>query len=118
MFKQAEGRVAFDAVMAVEGSFRFHPAIDKEPTIDLLMVNVNSETGVTYGSSPARANVFSPKTLEAFRAFLESAEEDWGQVLFGSGAIAPFGQVQSPRNAAESTEGLSAGLPKGLGQGE
>jgi hypothetical protein len=118
MYKQGDGKVVFDAVMVVEGSFHFHPALDKQPNIDLLMVYVNSETGTTYGSSPARPNVFSPKTLEAFRAFLESAEEDWGQVVFGSGAIAPFGQVQNPRSAAESPDGLAAGLPKGLGQGE
>jgi hypothetical protein len=118
MFKSPDRVVAYDAVMAAEGSFRFNPMLHKEPEIDILMVNVNSETGVTYGSSPARANVYSPKTLEAFRAFLESAEEDWGQVLFGRGEISPFGQTQSPKNVAESTEGLSAGLPKGLGQGE
>ena len=115
MYQHTEGTPAFDAVMAVEGKFIFRPQLDKEPNIEMLMVYFDTKTGNTWGTCPVKATMFSPKTLEALRAFLESAEEDFGQVVFGGGVIAPFGPVQNPRAQAESGEGPK--LPPGLGEG-
>lgn len=115
MYRHTDGIPAFDAVMAVEGKFTFRPQLDTEPNIEMLMIYLNAGTGSTYGSCPVKSAIFSPKTIEALRAFLESAEEDFGQVVFGGGVISPFGPVQNPRTQAESGQGPQ--LPPGLGEG-
>jgi len=97
----------FDGVMVLEGKFTFLQHAGQEPAIEVKLAYVDSTTGTTYGacdfSSP------SPKTLEAFRQFIYSLEEDFGQVVFDGGVITPFGPV-SPLSQAESDKGLPPGL--------
>lgn len=114
MYRHTDGTPTFDAVMAVEGKFSFRPQLDKEPNIEVLMVYFDTKTSSTWGTCPVKSSLFSPKTLEALRAFLESAEEDFGQAVFGGGVISPFGSVQPPRDSAESGQGPQ--LPPGLGE--
>lgn len=102
---------AFDAVLAVEGSFKFRPDLDSAPTAEVLMVYLNSKTKTTYGSCPFKT--FSPKTTEALLAFLKCAEQDFGDVVFEGGVLTPFGPLASPVGGAESDKGL----PRGLGEG-
>ena len=101
---------AFDGIAALDGKFKFNPSVDEAPVVEVTMVYVNSKTRTTYGSCPF--STFSPKTREAFRAFLESAEQDFGEVVFEGGVVSPFGHSASASGKAESNEGL----PKGLGQ--
>jgi hypothetical protein len=111
MYVRGEGKgVAFDAVVAVEGQFKFRPSIDKVPTIEVLLCHTNSRTGTTYGTCPF--TTLSPKTLEAFLNFLKCVEQDYGEVLFEGGVITPFGPAPAT-GKAESGKGL----PTGLGEG-
>ena len=97
----------FDGVMVLEGKFQFLQHVGQEPAVEVKMAYVNSSTSTTYGacdfSSP------SPKTLEKFRQFVDSIEEDFGQVVFEGGIITPFGPT-SPTSRAESDERLPPGL--------
>ena len=109
------GQPKIDSIQTMEGKFRYYPQVDKEPVIELKMAYLDSSTKCTYGFIEAGPNLLSPKTLEAFRAFMESAEEDVGQVVSSGGVIAPFGEVvPNARNNAESDR--SPELPKGLGE--
>jgi hypothetical protein len=101
---------AFDAVLAVEGSFKYRPDLDSVPTAEVLMVYLNSTTKTTYGSCPFKT--FSPKTIEALLEFLKCAEQDFGDVVFEGGILTPFGPLAPPVSGAESANGL----PKGLGE--
>ena len=101
---------AFDAVLAVEGSFKYRPDLDAVPTVEVTLVYLNSTTKTTYGSCPFKT--FSPKTVEALIEFLKCAEQDFGDVVFEGGILTPFGPLASSTKGAESSDGL----PKGLGE--
>lgn len=101
---------AFDAVVAIEGSFKFRPDLDAVPTAEVLLVYLNSKTKTTYGTCPFKT--FSPKTIEALLEFLKCAEQDFGDIVFEGGVLTPFGPIASPARGAESGNGL----PKGLGE--
>ena len=101
---------AFDAVLAVEGTFKYRPDLDALPTVELVMVYLNSVTKTTYGSCPFKT--FTPKTMEALREFLKCAEQDFGDVVFEGGVLTPFGPMEPSVRGAESGDGL----PKGLGE--
>lgn len=101
---------AFDAVLAVEGHFKYRPDLDVVPTVEILMVYLNSTTKTTFGSCPF--TTFSPKTVEALLEFLKCAEKDFGDVVFEGGVQSPFGPVVTTVKGAESNNGL----PKGLGE--
>jgi len=107
--RNGEKAPAFDALVAVEGHFKFRPNLDVVPTIEVLVAYMNSKTGTTYGTCPV--SVFSPRTLEAFIEFLRCAEQDFGDIVFEGGIVTPFGPVVSGGNA--ETE---KGLPRGLGE--
>lgn len=100
---------AFDALVGVEGKFRFRPELDSVPAIEVLMVYLNSTTKTTYGSCPFKS--FSPRTLEVFLEFLKLAEQDFGDIVFEGGVVSPFGPMVGS-GGAESNNGL----PKGLGE--
>lgn len=100
---------AFDAVLALEGKFKFRPDLDVVPAIEVTMVYLNSVTKTTYGTCPF--TTFSPKTIEAMFEFLKCAEQDFGDVVFEGGVLTPFGPLATP-GVAESGKGL----PKGLGE--
>jgi hypothetical protein len=120
MYRSSGGPPAFDSIVAMEGKFTFRPDHDEVPNIELLMVYYSSTTRRTYGTCEAKATFFSPKTIEAFRAFLDSAEEDFGTVVFGGGVIEPDPYLPN-LNQAETSQGLPMNLPsripKGLGEG-
>jgi hypothetical protein len=105
----------FDAVIVLEGEFKFASIADTDPHLRLTAAYVDSKTGETHGKVLA-TTIISPKTLESFRAFLQSAEEDICNFELGGGSYSIFGEVQSPRNQAESNQGPQ--LPPGLGQEE
>jgi hypothetical protein len=100
----------FDAIVGVEGKFKYRPDLDVAPTVEVLMVYLNTATKTTYGSCPF--DKFSPRTLEALMEFMRCAERDFGDVVFDGGILTPFGPVVTPSDGAES----GAGLPKGLGE--
>jgi len=96
-----------DSVVAMEGKFKFQPDV-KEPELEITMVYMNRESGVTLGCCPVKTSRLSPETIEAFRAFLESAESDFGKVAFEKGQLISFGDRGTEK--AESPQGLPAGL--------
>ena len=98
-----------DSVQAVEGKFKWRPDMDKDPILEITMVYLNRETKTTFGTCPVDSSLFSPKTMEAFKAFLESAETDFGTIVFERGQPAPFGETQGTQEA-ESSRGLPTGL--------
>jgi hypothetical protein len=108
--KTSQQLAAIDSVIAVKGSFTFHPWRDEEPSITLEMMYANKANQTTFGLCPARSSVLSPKTLEAFRAFLEAAEEDFGRRVLDNEISPPFGPRVSV--VAESEDTL-----RGLGEG-
>ncbi len=98
-----------DGVVAVKGSFHFHPGVEKDPNVELELMYVNSKTQQSFGTCPMKAGMFSLKTMEKFRDFLEHAEEDFGNIVFEGGQLSPFGPVSL--GGTDSGEGL----PKKLG---
>jgi hypothetical protein len=116
MYTQDGATPKFDSVMILEGSFAYKGVTDPDPHLVLTATYVDSKTGFTFGKLDARSIFFTPKTVEAFKAFLNAAETDIGTVVMGSGTLAPFGESQAPRNQAESDKGPQ--LPPGLGQEE
>ena len=93
-----------DSITAREGSFNVVPG--GSPEIKIRLAYTNKEKGEGWGYLDANAQMLSEKTKEAFNHFLESVEEDVGQLLFTEGQLSPQGTV------AESQSGLSF---KGLG---
>lgn len=101
---------SIDAVVAIEGKFKYRPDLDAVPAAEVTMVYLNSQTKTTYGTCPF--TTFSPKTIEALLEFLKCAEQDFGEVVFEGGIVTPFGPLAAPAGGAESGNGL----PKGLGE--
>lgn len=101
--------LSFDAIIAVEGQFKFRPDLDAVPVVEVLMAYANSTTKTTYGTCPFKS--FSPRTTEALIEFLRCAEQDFGDIVFKGGIVAPFGPLASTANA-ESEKAL----PRGLGE--
>lgn len=97
---------AFDSVVVVEGGIKYNPAVDHEPVVTLKLAYLNSKTQTTYGSCDF--SNFTPKTMEAFRHFLELAEADYGQIVWEEGQLSPFGTAA--KQGIESDEGLPIGL--------
>jgi hypothetical protein len=114
MFTRNEGDPSplIDSITAVEGQFRFHPGIDHVPNIELVMMYLNRATKTSYGTVPLKPNNWSAETLQLFKEFLESAEKDYGQVLFKGGHTTPFGPVPSSSSSQAET---GEGIPKTLG---
>ena len=110
MYTRSGGNLSFDSIRAVEGKFFVDPSSSEIEAL-IKMAYVNRATGTTYGMAKMRAPLFSKETVEAFRAFLESAEKDYGSVVFSDGAsTGPVGS--SGLGEAESTEPPE---PKALG---
>lgn len=99
-----------DAVAVVGGQFDFRPGLDVVPTIKLLATYLNSATKTTFGTCQVSAN-FSAKTLELMMQFIQSAEEDFGKLVFEDGVLTGFSLT--PVNQGIET---GDGLPKGLGE--
>jgi hypothetical protein len=112
MFTKEESNLAIDSVVAVEGTFSFHPGMDRRPNIEIVMMYTNKNTQHSYGTCPAKASVFSEETLKAFTEFLSKAEEDFGKLAFEGGELRPYGRSLGDGGSAESATGL-----RGLGQG-
>ena len=75
------------------------------------MMYSNKETGTSFGTCPVKTFRLSEKTKQAFQAFIDSAEVDFGSLILEGGFIAEVeGQVSS-MGMAET----GAGLPRGLG---
>ena len=118
MFRKLDGQPNFDAVMCVAGEFAFSPGVEQLPQVELTMAYANSETRVTYGTCPVKTPLLSQKTREALLAFVHSAEEDFGEVVFGSGAIASW-EGSTKGQEAETEQGLQkvpTAFPRGLGE--
>ncbi len=112
MFTKEESNLAIDSVVAVEGKFNFHPAVDSKPNIEVTMMYTNKDTYYSYGTCPAKAAIFSEETLTAFAEFLSKAEADFGKLAFEGGDVRPYGRALGSDGRAESVTGL-----RGLGQG-
>lgn len=110
MFSRAGGSTEIDSVVAVEGKFRFHPGVDHEPVVELSMMYLNKQTSQSFGTCPAKSDLFSRETFEALRRFLTLAEKDFGNVVLAGGQPASYAG-EKPTAKAES----GTGLPKGIG---
>lgn len=94
-----------NAVVAVEAKIHFHPRIDKEPNCELMMMHVNTPSWMTFGTCPVKPHLLSVRTRKALLAFLESAEEDYGNILFDTGVrvdLTPGALTELDSGAAES----------------
>lgn len=109
MFTSDVKGMAIDSISAVEGTFKVHPDTG-EAEISVLMMYSHQETHLTLGTCPVKESVLSDKTKEFLMQFLQSAEEDFGKVVFDSGAL--VSRQSSP--GIESSDGLRA---KGMGEG-
>lgn len=100
-----------DSVSAREGSFQVDE--DGQPQITVRLAYSNKESREGWGFFDARADLLSPRTLEAFANLLRCVEEDVGQLLFSEGSLT---QPNAPAEGgkAESGDGLKF---KGLGEG-
>jgi hypothetical protein len=106
--RKSEDPPVIDSVVAVEGKFKFHPGIQEVPEIEVTMMYANSVTKASYGTCPAK--MFSPKTMDALRTFLESAEEDFGMIAFLGGTSESYGAFSLGYNQAESPKGIQKSL--------
>jgi len=118
MFRKLEGQPNFDSVMCVEGKFELTLGAEQTPRVELTMAYANSTTRVTYGTCSVKTPLLSQKTREAFLDFVHSAEEDFGEVVFGSGAIASW-EGTATGQGAETEQGIQrvpTSFPRGLGE--
>jgi len=104
MFKMDESTAPINSVEVAEGTFECFGM--KNPKLSVKMVYKNSKTGTTYGGCDMSERLMSEATQSLFKQFLESAENDFGQIALGSGTV---GSDLKP----ESDEGLSL---RGLGK--
>jgi hypothetical protein len=81
MFVKDGGFPAVNGVGFVEGNFTCAPGDYSSISIEMLMVYLNHPTGMTFGSCPVKGELLSEDTREKFRAFLLSAEEDFGNFI-------------------------------------
>ena len=107
MFTRSEGQSAFDSVICV-GAAIVQPPTGEAPDVQLTMVYVQKETGTTFGTCPVQAHLLSPRTIQLAKELMASAEQDFGELVFGEGAVSELGGQPSGLGA-ESTE------RKGLG---
>ena len=110
MFTSATPTTVIDSITAHEGKFSF--SHDKKPEVEIVMVYSNQQTKATFGTCPLRSPRFSDKTLEAFKAFIRSAEEDFGALVLEGGFIAEA-EGSPALGMAETSKGLK---PRGLGE--
>ena len=110
MFTSAKPTTVIDSVSAVEGSFKIPTGGLAE--VDILMMYSNKSTGTTFGTCPVRTFRLSEKTKQAFQAFVDSAEVDFGNLLLEGGFIAEAEGRISSMGIAETGDGLS---PRGIG---
>jgi hypothetical protein len=100
-----------DSLCAVEGSFKIDPQ-SGIPTVSVKMLYTNSKIRDMYGLCTTTNEVYSPKTIQALKDFIKSAEDDMGALVF-NGAL--NSQPDTAATGAGSGEGLPTGIPKGLG---
>lgn len=113
MFTSARPTSVIDSVGVAEGTFKISKGVPL-PEIELLMVYSNRANGSTFGTCPVKTLRLSEKTILAFRAFVESAEEDFGNLILEGGFIAEAeGRIPS-MGMAESDAGLQR-PSRGLG---
>ena len=84
MFTKGSDDLAFDSLRAIEGRFFVDPG-SSEVEATIKMAYVDRASGSTYGECVVHASLFSKETIEALRAFLESAEKDFGSIVFKEG---------------------------------
>ena len=104
---------AIDSVTLVDGSFKTNKGMD--PEIRLVMMYSNKTTGDSLGSCPVLSPLLSEKTILAFQAFVDSAEEDWGSFVLSGGYIAAVEGHPQSLGMAESSDGIKP--LRGLGEG-
>ena len=111
MFTSTRPTTVIDSIEAREGKFLVTPGAGN-PEIEVVMVYSNQQTRATFGTCPLRSPRFSDKTLEAFKAFIRSAEEDFGALVLEGGFIAEA-EGSPALGMAETSKGLK---PRGLGE--
>jgi hypothetical protein len=95
MFTRSEGQSVFNSVLCV-GAAITKPPTGEAPEVQLTMVYLVKETGMTFGTCPVQTHLLSSRTLELAQEFLTSAEEDFGGIVFGDGEISEPGEP--PKN--------------------
>ena len=113
MFTNPNPIPAMNSVTLVEGLFKIHKGLS--PEIHLVMMYSNKSTGVSMGTCPVMSALLSEKTLSAFQAFIDSAEEDWGSFILSGGYLAAVEGRPQAMGMAESSEGIKP--IRGLGEG-
>lgn len=111
MYVSAKPTTVIDSVTAREGKFVVSPDTDS-PEVEVVMVYSNQQTRMTFGTCPVKSPRFSDKTIEALKAFLRSAEEDFGTLILEGGLVAES-EGTPALGMAESARGLK---PRGLGE--
>lgn len=104
------GQSSFDSVLCV-GAAVTKPPTGETPDVQLTMVYVNRATGTTFGTCPAQTHLLSQPTIDLLNAFLDSAERDFGQLVFGEGTTAGVSGETRSGGLAEAGDGQ----PRGLG---
>jgi len=74
---------AIDSVVCVSGEF----TLSGDPTnpdvaMEVTMAYFDSETGLTLGSCVVPQDSMSAETMQAFKTFLDMAENDFGDLAF------------------------------------
>ena len=104
--------LAFDSIAITEGEFKFIPWLGEgnegQFEMKLVAAYINSINNTTYGSCSVGLSLLSEDTVEAFRTFLESAEKDFGELIFSKGVVKS--QLTGKPLPAENTGGLKKGL--------
>lgn len=91
---------SINAVLCVGGSIESRGG---DPVGTLTFVYMNKVTGTSYGTCPFPVAMLSPRSLLALKSFLESAEEDFGQLIFHTGSTSPEEATLELKHAESST---------------
>jgi hypothetical protein len=76
------------------------------------MVYSNSETDVTFGTCPVQESILSVDSRELLRKFLESAERDFGRLLFGGESFQKPSKVESQKGIGNPLSDDNKGFGK------
>lgn len=99
-----------DSLLAVEGKFRHDPTTEAVPNIEVTFLYTNGRQGGNFGTYVLGPQAFTLETVEAFRNFLQKAEQDAGRLVFEDGEITSMGAALATGTNAETGASL-----KGLG---
>ena len=105
MYTTDSSNISISMLFVGEGTFKWNqPNGQPLPEIELVMGLGNKDSNETYGKCLVQTSLLSKSTMEKFMEFVQSAEEDFGEVVFRG--VKPIDPFTAPTSAPEKQSGL------------